>query len=131
MIRRNTKQRQAVLEVIQKNDKHFTADEVYACIHQKDARVSRGTVYRNLQILTEENQIRRIRMPNMSDRYEWNMKDHDHLLCRECGKLIDVGPIRSGADQMVTKMSDYADIHHVFLFSGICPECQKKAAKRK
>jgi Fe2+ or Zn2+ uptake regulation protein len=131
MIRRNTKQRQAVLDIIRQNDQHFTADEVYVRIHEIDPHVSRGTVYRNLQLLTDENEIRRIRMPNMSDRYEWNLKDHDHLLCRRCGKLVDIGPIHNHADQTVTKMSDYTDIHHEFLFSGICPECQKKAKKRK
>lgn len=126
MIRRNTKQRQAVLDVIQTHDRHYTADEVYAAVHQRDPHVSRGTVYRNLQILSDENQIRRIRMANASDRYEWNMKEHDHLICRECGKIVDVGPIQNEVDQAVTKMTGYAEIQHVFVFSGICPECQKK-----
>lgn len=131
MIRRNTKQRQEVLDIIQKHNRHFTADEVYACIHKKDAHISRGTVYRNLQILTDEEQIRRIRMPNTSDRYEWNMQEHDHLLCRECGKIVDIGPIHNSVDKLVKKQSGYTEIQHTILFTGICPECQKKQEPNK
>jgi Fe2+ or Zn2+ uptake regulation protein len=48
-----------------------------------------------------------------------------------CGKILDVGPIHSRVDQKVGKLSGYADIQHTFLFSGICPACQKKLKKQK
>jgi Fe2+ or Zn2+ uptake regulation protein len=116
---------------MQKRMGHFTADEIYLQIHAKDPHISRGTVYRNLQFLADDQQIRRIKMPNSSDMYERNLEDHDHMICRMCGKILDVGPIHSRVDQKVGKLSGYADIQHTFLFSGICPACQKKLKKQK
>lgn len=126
VLRRNTRQRQMVLTEIQSREGHFTADELYARMRVKDSHISRGTVYRNLQLLAEEGAIRRVRMPNRSDCYERNLAEHDHLLCRECGRLIDVGPLQSRVDQQVSRRSGYTEIRHSFLFSGICPDCQKK-----
>lgn len=126
MQRRNTKQRQIVLQEIQKNAGHFTAEEIYDDIHKGNPHISRATVYRNLQLLADENQIRRIQMPNMSDCYERNLEDHDHLVCRVCGRLMDIGPVYASADAKIGSLSDYKDVSHTFLFSGICPECQKK-----
>ena len=130
MQRRNTKQRQTVLEAVQKKCGHMTADEIYTAVHKEDEHISRGTVYRNLQLLADDAQIRRIKMPNASDCYERNLKNHDHLICRSCGKIVDVGPIHMSIDKKVAAMSGYSEIKHSFLFSGICPSCQKKAAKK-
>jgi Fur family ferric uptake transcriptional regulator/Fur family peroxide stress response transcriptional regulator len=131
MQRRNTKQRQIVLQQIQMHPGHFTAEEIYASIHETDPHISRGTVYRNLQLLADEEQIRRIQMPNASDCYERNLKDHDHLVCRICGKLVDVGPEDEEIDHKVGSMSHFSDVSHTFLFSGICPECQKKLKRKE
>lgn len=131
MQRRNTKQRKIVLDSIQKHMGHFTADEIYLRIHTEDPHISRATVYRNLQFLADEQQIRRVEMPNSSDMYERNLDDHDHMVCRICGAVMDVGPIHSRVDQKVEKISGFSDIQHTFLFSGICPACQKKLKKQK
>lgn len=129
MQRRNTKQRQIVLQEVQKKPGHFTADDIYARIHVNNAHISRGTIYRNLQLLADENQIRRIKMPNASDWYERNLENHDHLVCRECGRIVDVSSIHNTADEKVAKMSGFTNITHTFLFSGICPSCQEKEKK--
>lgn len=126
MQRRNTKQRQIILEDVKSNVGHFTADEIYKRIHKLDTHISRGTVYRNLQILADDQQIRRIQMPNVSDRYEGILRNHDHLVCRGCGKIVDIESFDHRADQQEEQMSGFAEIRHSFLFSGICPECKRK-----
>ena len=51
---RNTRQRKIVLEAVQEHHDHPSADQIYLEIRTKDPRISRGTVYRNLNILSEE-----------------------------------------------------------------------------
>lgn len=51
-IQRSTKQRQLILEAVEKRHDHPTADQIYLDVHAVDERISRGTVYRNLGILS-------------------------------------------------------------------------------
>ena len=58
---RNTRQRKIVLEAVQEHHDHPSADQIYLEIRAKDPRISRGTVYRNLNVLSEEGQITHVR----------------------------------------------------------------------
>ena len=66
---RNTRQRKIVLEAVQEHHDHPSADQIYLEIRAKDPRISRGTVYRNLNILSEEGQITHVKVPG-ADRYD-------------------------------------------------------------
>ena len=61
---RNTPQRQLVKKIIDESCDHPTADTVYKRVIEEDPRVSLGTVYRNLDFLSESGQILRIRLPS-------------------------------------------------------------------
>ena len=51
---RNTRQRQLVLDVVRGRRDHPTAEQIYQSVREQDAHVSRGTVYRNLNLLCEQ-----------------------------------------------------------------------------
>ena len=57
-IQRSTKQRQLILGAVEKRHDHPTADQIYLDVHAVDERISRGTVYRNLGILSASGSFR-------------------------------------------------------------------------
>ena len=58
MEKRNTIQKELVLNAVTKMHRHVTADEVYDDIKKDYPSIGKGTVYRNLSILADENKIR-------------------------------------------------------------------------
>ena len=86
--RRNSKQRQLVLEAVKARRDHPTADQIYLDVRARDDKISRGTVYRNLGLLSDEGQISQVRVP-AADRYDLRQDRHYHLFCTGCGRVFD------------------------------------------
>ncbi len=84
-----TKQRAAVLEVVSRECRHYTAEEVFAEAKLLLPEISRATVYNNLHALEKEQLIRRITAEGSSDRYDSSYIPHGHLFCTECGSVSD------------------------------------------
>ena len=87
---RMTRQRQLILEQLRSMKTHPTADEIYTLVRAKLPRISLGTVYRNLQLLTGQGVIRSIPSSSGQTRYDGDMGDHFHIRCRTCGKVVDL-----------------------------------------
>ena len=87
---RMTRQRKLILEELRKLKTHPTADEIYSMVRAKLPRISLGTVYRNLQLLTSQGEIRSIPSSSGQTRYDGDMADHFHIRCRKCGKVVDL-----------------------------------------
>ena len=87
--RRNTPQRALVLEIVRANLNHHTADEIYELARERDPDISKGTVYRNLNLLSEMDEIRKLPMPIGPDHYDFNMANHYHFICRGCCQVTD------------------------------------------
>jgi Fe2+ or Zn2+ uptake regulation protein len=124
--RRNTKQREMILDTVHKRKDHPSADDVYLDIRSENPSVSRGTVYRNLNILTDEGAVNHVKIPG-ADRFDYRLEPHYHLLCTECGKVIDVEiPYRAELDHALKEQTGYEIKQHSTLFEGICPDCRAK-----
>ena len=112
---RNTRQRKIVLEAVQEHHDHPSADQIYLEIRAKDPRISRGTVYRNLNILSEEGQITHVKVPGA-----------DHLICTGCGAVGDAPfSYDPTPDKTIAAESGYRITRHRMIFEGVCPACQK------
>ena len=126
IIRRETKQRQMVLQAVQARTDHPTADRILSDVHKLDPKISHGTVYRNLNLLCEDGLICRVRVPG-ADRYDRRTDLHYHLFCVKCKKVIDAPYVyKSYLDEEIAKQSGYMVIRHRLIFEGMCPECQSK-----
>ena len=68
--RRNTKQRQLILEIIEQADEHFDAEQIYERARQMSPSISLSTVYRNLQLFTKVGLLREHQFNSMRRRYE-------------------------------------------------------------
>ena len=126
MNKRDTIQKKLVLDAVRELGCHATAQEVYEHIAADYPSISKGTVYRNLNSLSEDGEIRRIEAPGAADHYDHNCKNHYHIICVKCGKVFDVDmePIASLTDRINdTHGFDFFDCDIVF--KGICPECKK------
>lgn len=127
---RQTLQRSIVLETVRLLN-HPTAEEVYEAVHSEYPGISKGTVYRNLNLLSGRHSILHIPNPYGADHYDHTVKDHYHLTCRVCGKVFDVDfPYFSEIESMIKDKRGFAVEHHDIVFTGICPECKKNNQNR-
>lgn len=123
---RNTKQRQLVLDAVRARCDHPSADEIYLDIRAIDGHISRGTVYRNLNVLVRQGKVLQVKLPNI-DRFEAQLDKHYHLLCTECCSVCDAPfPYHEVFDQQVSEKTGYAIKRHRTIFEGVCPDCQQK-----
>ncbi len=127
--RRNTKQRDIVFNSVTSRCDHPTADEIYLEINKENPHISKGTVYRNLNILSKNGKISHIKVPG-SDRFDLRLDNHYHIICTECGKVVDA-PIEyeKEEDSIVSKSTGFEIKRHRTVFEGICPECKKSLLK--
>lgn len=127
MNKRNTIQGELVAETVRKLKSHATAEEVYAEVTKTYPNIGRGTVYRNLQKLCDEEKIRKIELPEGADRYDHITKNHYHISCSVCGKLYDVNmPYMNGLETSADAPEGFLVTGHELVFKGICPDCLKK-----
>ncbi len=121
---RQTKQRQAILEVVERSHDHPTAAQVYERVQQVLPGVGYATVYRNLAALAEEGMIQEIRVGEVTQ-YDRRSDRHDHAVCGRCGKLVDVMvPLPSEVVQAVLEQSGFQVAgHHTEVF-GLCADCR-------
>lgn len=119
-----TAQRLAVLEAVS-NRPHATADELIDDVRSSIGSVSRQAVYDALAILVEKGVVRRIQPAGSPARYEDRVGDnHHHLVCRTCGRLVDVD-CAIGATPCLTAADDssYEIDEAEVIYWGRCPEC--------
>lgn len=122
--RRNTRQRSLVLDAVRTSSDHPTADEVFRAVRDRDGHVSRGTVYRNLNLLVEEGAIQQLKCAGGS-RFDGRRDRHAHVICPVCGAVADVElPYDPALDRAVHKATGYARVLHYTFFEGLCPACR-------
>ncbi len=119
-----TKQRQAVLQVIQEAEEHLTANEVFEDARRLLPGISFATVYNSLRYLKQEGLIGGVSFGNDATRYDRNLTRHDHAICRKCGKLVDLElHIPGGLLDEAAKLSRFEPESIELTLHGLCPEC--------
>lgn len=131
MKRRNTLQKEIVLNAVQSLKNHATAEEIYTFINKEYPNISKGTVYRNLNVLSKDGLIQRVEIPNAADHYDHNYSKHFHVHCIKCNKVFDV--FSDDLPNMLHLVQDTNEIHFLdydIMFKGICRQCQQKMEKK-
>jgi len=123
-----TPQRQVVLTVIATSHEHLTPAEIYDRVKQEHPGIGLVTIYRTLDILTELGAICEVN-PEGSSRSYFIRKasgHHHHLVCSECGTVVDVtGRHLGGLEQRLSQETGFKIEGHLLEFFGRCPDCQK------
>lgn len=123
---RMTRQRAIILETLRGVTTHPTADEIYGMVRQKMPRISLGTVYRNLDLLTNAGEILRLDRAGSLKHFDGNTEPHQHVRCRECGRIGDVHPpVPLPAFEKKTMPGFTLEAMDVE-FVGLCDACRDK-----
>ncbi len=127
MERRNTIQKQLVLQAVGELADHPTAEEVYELIVRDHPTISKATVYRNLASLSEDGLLRHIKMPGGADRFDHQTFGHNHIECTVCGRVEDVRLSDAAAlDAQAARETGFTAVGHDIVFRGVCPGCANK-----
>ena len=87
---RDTKQRSLILEIVNNSYEHLSAEKIYDIAKKEMPNISLGTVYRNLNLLFENGNIRKIKSDDNIDHYDNLKNEHNHFICCKCNKIYDV-----------------------------------------
>ena len=120
--KRNTLQKGIVFDIFNSMTNHPSAGMVYDAVHEKYPGISRATVYRLLAEAADDGRILRVKLAGENDRYDFTLKRHYHIVCRECGAVADVETDFSRDEGCENFQVE--ECHLEFL--GVCEKCQKK-----
>jgi Fur family transcriptional regulator, ferric uptake regulator len=127
---RITRQRMVILEELRNVDTHPSANEVYAMVRKRLPRVSLGTIYRNLEILSKSGEIRRIDSGGGLKRFDGKADDHYHIRCLRCDRLVDAFiELGLDIDKQLKGTTDFLVFGHRLEFVGLCPHCRPQPAE--
>ncbi|MFW5991110.1 MAG: Fur family transcriptional regulator [Nanoarchaeota archaeon] len=87
-IQRNTPQRELIKKVVKESNKHPSAEEVYKAVKKTLPSISPATVYRNLNNMASEGDVKKIYVENESH-FDGDTKKHHHFVCQKCEKIFD------------------------------------------
>jgi Fe2+ or Zn2+ uptake regulation protein len=118
-----SKQREAIIRILQSTDTHPTAEWIYEKLREEFPKASLATVYRNLKTLTGKHLVREIYTDD-SSRFDANMSEHYHFMCRKCKKVIDVMGENTSADFSGIKEKGFQVDNYELSIYGVCPDCR-------
>ncbi len=129
-----TKQREFILKALYDNEGHFTPEELHDLIKKKapNLNTSIATIYRTLGLLEESKIINSISFGSKGKKYEFGLKSHhDHLICIECGALIEFeDEVIETRQSQIAKEHNFKMTNHTMNIFGICENCQNTDQNR-
>jgi len=122
---RLTKPRRLIFEELAKIKKHVDAEEFLQRLLKKGHKVSRATVYRNLEFLVEKGLVRKFDFGESHFHYEISGEHHDHMICTSCGKIAEFFCESLELEQQkIAKENNFTMINHSMQIFGLCEQCK-------
>jgi Fur family transcriptional regulator, ferric uptake regulator len=122
-----------ICETVRSSRIHPTAERVYDQVRRRLPRISLGTVYRNLQLLVSEGELR-VWSRGGRARFDGDLSDHDHFVCEACGLLLDLErPAAALSTEKRLRARGHEVNDRVLDFIGLCRDCRRsrKQAPRR
>lgn len=122
--RKFSRQRELIYNRVKNYPVHPTADEVYTELKKEHPNLSMGTVYRNLNLLSETGMLIKIHIDNFPERFDARTDRHCHMLCERCGRVFDIEcGVPGGIEERVFEKHGHIITDVSLNFKGICSEC--------
>ena len=125
MERRNTIQKEIIKDAVIKMKSHVSADDVYEYINKEHPSIGKGTVYRNLNILSQESEIRKVEVPDGPDCFDFTLKNHYHCKCIKCQRIFDVDMEEINLMDKIIDTHGFKFMSYDIFFKGICKDCEE------
>lgn len=122
---KRTPQRLAILDYLQGNTSHPSAEDIYRAVSRKYQSMSLATVYNTLNAFTQAGTLRELTIDPERKRYDPDTTNHHHLICVLCGKIADI-PEGIAVDLPADMARDFAVLGSHIEFYGHCASCKKK-----
>ena len=120
-----SQQRNCILNIVVSNPIHPTAEQVYEIARRSYPNISLGTVYRNLNQLSEHGKKKKICSSYGSVRFDGRTDPHFHMVCTHCGKVFDVELEELlSIKEKLSDMYGFDVINYEVSIQGICKECK-------
>ena len=123
-----TAKRAAVLQVLRESEGHLQPDEIFRRAKQLCPGIVLATVYNNLHALCEMGMIRRIRTADGADYYDKTPSPHEHAICADCGRMLDL-ELGDLTAEFAAK-TKFPILSYDLIVHTTCPDClaEKKQA---
>lgn len=133
MTMKYSRQRAAILSYLESRRDHPTAEAVYSSVKEEFPNISLGTVYRNLNQLSEAGIIAKHSFGALGiDRFDYNTGPHYHFICNCCNAVLDL-PLKNNTFSAIEAQAsvgfDGLIQEHQLYFCGICKNCLDRQAK--
>jgi Fur family transcriptional regulator, ferric uptake regulator len=128
---RVTGERLALFDEIFAQHGHIDAEELLAAMKARGSKISRATVYRNLDLLVDCGLARKQRLGHRRFLYEHvhRGQHHDHLVCTRCGRVVEfVSPGIAALQAEICRAHGFLPSRHTLQISGLCTACAEPAA---
>ncbi len=130
--RRRSAKRDAILKLLRSERlDHPTANDVYLAIRKTYPNISLGTVYRNLNDMSEDGSILKISSPHVPDRFDHTIEPHLHFVCSHCGSLCDLhlsSPVAYIKNALESEGFQIGKIS--ITITGACPNCASEPSRK-
>ncbi len=123
---RASRQRENVLNVFLKNERHLTMAELYDAVRKKCPDLGYATVYRAMKVICEAGLAAEIEFGHGAARFEhkYGHEHHDHLICLKCGKFVEVvSPQIERLQKQLAEENNFTPVKHKMQIFGFCKQC--------
>jgi Fur family peroxide stress response transcriptional regulator len=120
-----TPQRLAILNYLDGNQEHPSAEDIYKAVLKKFPTMSFATVYNTLEALKRKGIVLELALDAGKKRFDPNTTPHHHLICIRCNQIIDIMSKYELSIPDSERMSFQVISNHIE-FHGICHLCKKK-----
>jgi len=124
-----TTERRALFDEVFARHEHVEADELLVRLRAKHKKISRATIYRTLELLADSGIVGKLRIGEAGYRYERLRAGdhHDHLICRECGRVVEFyEPRIEELQDEVCERYGFILLDHNHQMRGICRSCRPR-----
>lgn len=122
---KHTKQRDVILIAFLDSHEHISAEQLYQVVIKEAPSIGYTTVYRTLKLLVDAGLAQEHRFDDGLTRYEVEHAHHDHLVCLQCGKIIEFNSeLIEDTQNAIADEYNFKVLRHRHELYGHCSDCQ-------